>query len=183
MSNNISGLTDDARSFNSEVPSTPSSTISQYHPYSFFHLAALDPDVPPVPEVPQEHQASVPPIHPRSSTLPPLPSLGRLPTIRRRLPQPPGHTTPIMPARPEPFWGLPVAHSTPNLSLHADSPDSSVNHPPPLPMPPPHSRHQQHLRQMSETLRSSISITITTSHSALFFDEDLFLDRQFFGGS
>lgn len=156
LSNNISGWTDDARSVNSEVPSTPSSAISQYHPYSFFHLAALDPDVPPVPEVPPEHQASVPSIPPRSSTLPHLPSLGRLPTIRRRLPQPPGHSTPMTPARTEQFWSLPSAHSTPNLTLHADSPDSSLNPPPPLPGPPQHSRYQ-HLRQTSETSRSSIS--------------------------
>lgn len=156
-SNNIFGLTDDARSVNSEVPSTPSSTISQYHPYSFFHLAIMDPDVPPVPEVPQEHQASVPPILPRSSTLPPLPSLGRLPTVRRRLPLPPGHTTPTTPTRTERLWSLPSTHSTPNLTLDADFPDSSVNPPPPLPTPPQHSRYQQHLRQTSETSRSSIS--------------------------
>ena len=159
-SNNISSLTDDARSVNSEVPSTPSSTISQYHPYSYFYLAAaLDPDVPPVPEVPQEHQASVPPIPARSSTLPPLPSLGRLPTIRRRLPQPPGHTTPITPARTEQLWGLPSTHSTPNLALHIDPPDSSMSPPPPLPTPTQnHSRYQQHVRQTSETSRSSILI-------------------------
>ena len=156
--NNISGLTDDARSVSSEVPSTPSSTISQHHPYSYFHLATLDPDVPPVPEVPLEHQASVPPIPPRSSTLPPLPSLGRLPTIRRRLPQPPGHATPTTPARTEQFWGLPSTHSTPNLLLYADSPDSSLNPPPPVPPPPQHSRYQQHLRQTSEVSRSSISV-------------------------
>ena len=158
-SNNISSLTDDARSVSSEVPSTPSSAISQYHPYSFFHLAAMDPDVPPVPEVPQEHQASVPSIPPRSSTLPSLPSLGRLPTIRRRLPQPPGHPTPITPARTEQLWGLPSARSTPNLALHVDSPDSSVNPPPPLPAPPQHSRYQPHLRQTSEISRSSLSIS------------------------
>ena len=160
-SENVSGsnynsfLTDDTRSINSEVPSTPSSTISQFHPYSFFHFAALDPSVPPVPEVPPEHQASVPPIVPRSSTLPPLPIVGRTPTVRRRLPQPPGQATPITPARTEYLWSLPGARSTPDLTLPADSPDSSINLPPPLPTPP---QHQQHQRQSSEHSRSSMSI-------------------------
>lgn len=148
-------LTDDARSISSEVPSTPSSTISQYHPYSFFHLAAMNPDVPPVPEVPPEHQASVPPILPRSSTLPPLPTVGRTPTIRRRLPQPPGQATPITPARTEQFWGFPGAYSTPDLVLPTSSPDSSISIPPPLPTTP----HQQHLRQASDHSRSSMSIS------------------------
>lgn len=154
-------LTDDALSVSSEVPSTPSSTISQYHPYSslFHHLAALDTDVPPVPEVPQEHQASVPPIPPRSSTLPPLPTLGRIPTVRRRLPMPPGHATPTTPSRPEQLWSLPAAHSTPDLSLSSDSPDSSMWIPPPLPTPSQHHRYQQHSRQTSEVSRSSISIS------------------------
>ena len=159
-SENVSGsnlhsfLTDDARSIDSEVPSTPSSTISQYHPYSFFRLAAPDPDVPPVPEVPPEHQASVPPVPPRSSTLPPLPTLGRTPTIRRRLPQPPGQATPITPAQTEQLWGLPGAQSTPDLRLPADSPNSSISVPSPLPATP---QHQQHLRQGSDHSRSSIS--------------------------
>lgn len=151
-----SNSADDSRSVTSEVPSTPSSTVSQYHPYSFFHLAILDPDVPPVPEVPQEHQASVPSIPPRSSTLPPLPFLGRIPTVRRRLPQPPGRTTPITPTRTEQIWGLPSAHSTPDLTLYADSPDSSTGLPP-LPTPPQHLRYQRHSRQTSDTSRAPIS--------------------------
>ncbi|KAF9650865.1 hypothetical protein BDM02DRAFT_3185022 [Thelephora ganbajun] len=154
-SNNNSILTDDARSINSEVPSTPSSTISQYHPYSFFYLAALDPDVPPVPEVPPEHQASVPPIPPRSSPLPPLPTLGRIPTVRRRLPQPPGQATPVTPATTEQLWSFPNVHLTPDLTLPADSPDSSMStHP--APQTPP--QHQQHLRQASELSLSPMSI-------------------------
>ncbi|KAF9792909.1 hypothetical protein BJ322DRAFT_85797 [Thelephora terrestris] len=154
---NNSNSTDDSRSLNSEVPSTPSSTISQHHPYSSFHLAVQDPDVPPVPEVPQEHQASVPPIPPRSSTLPPLPSLGRLPTVRRRLPLPPGHATPITPTRTEQIWSLAGAYSTPDLTLRADSPDTGF--PPPLPNSPQHFRHQQHSRQRSDVSRSLISIS------------------------
>ena len=153
---NNANSTDDARSVNSEVPSTPSSTISQCHPYSFYHLAVLDPDVPPVPEVPPEHQASVPPIPPRSSTLPTAPSLGRTPTVRRRLPQPPAHPTPITPARTEQPWGFPAAYSTPDLTLYADSPDSSLG-PPPLPTPPHHIRYQ-HSRQTSDLSRSSMPI-------------------------
>ena len=153
-SNHTSSLIDDTRSFTPEVPSTPSSTISQSHPYSFFHLAALDADVPPVPEVPPEHQAYVPPILPRSSTLPQPPTLGRIPTVRR-LPQPPGRVTPITPARTEQPWSFPSAHSTPNLALFTDSPDSSISIPPPLPTPP---RHPQHQRQTSEFSRSSMSI-------------------------
>lgn len=154
-SSNNTTLTDDTRSINSEVPSTPSSTISQYHPYSFSHFAAMDPNVPPVPEVPPEHQASVPSIPPRSSTFPSLSTLGRTPTVRRRLPQPPGSVTPITPARTEQPWSLPSARSTPDLTLHADSPDSSMSTPPPLPTPP---QHPQHQRQSSEPPRSSISI-------------------------
>ena len=147
-------LADDARSFTSEMPSTPSSAISQYHPYSFFH-SALDPDVPPVPEVPPEHQASVPPILPRSTTLPPLPSLGRTHTVRRRLPQPPGQATPITPAQTEQLWGFPGARSTPDLTLSTDSPDSSIGTPPPLPTS---SQHSQHMRQTSEFSRTSMSL-------------------------
>lgn len=157
-SNINSTLADDARSLNSEVPSTPSSTISQHHPYSFFYLAALDPDVPPVPEVPQEHQASVAPVPPRASTLPPLPILGRIPTVRRRLPQPPGHVTPITPARTEHFWSLPGAQSTPDLMLRVDSLDSSTGIPPPLPTTPQQSRFQHHSRQTSDISRSSMPI-------------------------
>jgi len=158
-SNHDSVQADDTRSIVSEAPSTPSSAISQYHPYSFSHLAALDTDVPPVPEVPLEHQAYVSPILPRSSTLPPLPTVGRTPTIRRRLPQPPGQTTPITPTRTEQLWGLPSTRSTPNLTLPAGSPDSSVSSPPPLPIPPQCPQHQQYPRQTSELSRSSISIS------------------------
>lgn len=147
-------LHDDARSINSEMVSTPSSAISQYHPYSFFH-SALDPDVPPVPEVPPEHQASVPPILPRSTTLPPLPSLRRTPTVRRRLPQPPGQATPITPAHSEQFWGMPSARSTPDLTLSTDSSDFSISSPQPLPTPP---QHSQHTRQTSEFSRASMSL-------------------------
>lgn len=146
---------DDARSVNSEPISTPTSTISQYHPYSFFHFAA---DVPPVPEVPPEHQSSVPPIPPRSSTLPPLPTVGRTPTVRRRLPQPPGQATPITPARTEQFWGHPNARSTPDLTLPADSSDP-MSLPPPLPTPPQHLQQQQRLHQTSQRSRSSMSIS------------------------
>jgi hypothetical protein len=71
-----------------------------------------------------------------SSTLPPLPTLGRTPTIRRRLPQPPGQATPITPARTEQLWGLSSAHPTPDLTLPTDSPDSSMSTPPPLPSSP-----------------------------------------------
>ena len=152
ISNTNSNLTDDARSIVSEMPSTPTSTLSQYHPYSFLYIAAPDPDVPPVPEVPLEHQSSVPPVPPtpsRSSTLPPLPTIGRNPTIRRRLPQPPGQATPITPARTEHLWGLSRASSTPDLTLPADSPDSSISIPP---------IHQQHQRQASELSRSSMTI-------------------------
>ena len=152
---NISSLADDTRSIISEAPSTPSSTISQYHHYSFFHFAALDPDVPPVPEVPPEHQASVPPILPRTSTLPTLPTLGRIPTVRRRLPRPPVHATPITPAQTEQPWSRSSAHSTPELTLPADSPDSSISIPTPLPTPP---QHSQHLRQTSEFSQPSAPI-------------------------
>ena len=158
-SNHNSSLADDTRSIGSESPSTPSSAISQSHPYSFFHLAALDPDVPPVPEVPLEHQAYVPPILPRSSMLPPLPTVGRIPTIRRRLPQPPGQTTPITPTRTEQPWGLPSTRSAPDLMLPAGSHDSSLGTPPPLPTPPQHPQHQQHPRQTSALSRSSVSIS------------------------
>jgi len=154
ISNAGSNLTDDARSITSEMPSTPTSTISQYHPYSCFYVAAPDPEVPPVPEVPPEHQSSVPPVPPtppRSSTLPPLPTVGRNPTVRRRLPQPPGQATPITPARTEHLWGLSRANSTPDLTLPTDSPDSSISIPP-IPA------HQQHQRQMSEFSRPSATI-------------------------
>ena len=150
-SNNYHDLTDDTRSFVSEVPSTPSSAISQQHPYSFFQLAALDPDIPPVPEVPPEHQAFVPSIPPSSATLPSLPSLGRNSTVRRRLPQPPGQPAPMNPSQAEQFWGLPSAHSTPDLVLSSDSPDSSMSI-------PASSQHSQHIRQMSELSGSSVSI-------------------------
>jgi len=153
-SNHNPNLTDDARSITSELPSTPTSTISQYHPYSCFYVAAPDPDVPPVPEVPPEHQSSVPPVPPtpsRSSTLPPLPAVGRNPTIRRRLPQPPGHATPMTPpARTEHLWGLSRANSTPDLTSLADSPDSSISIPP----VPAH----LHLRQTSELSRPAMSV-------------------------
>ena len=150
ISNTNSNLTDDARSITSEMPSTPTSTVSQYHPYSCFYIAAPDPDVPPVPEVPPEHQSSVPPVPPtppRSSTLPPLPTVGRNPTVRRRLPQPPGQVTPITPPRTEHLWGLSRACSTPDLTLPSDSLDSSISTPP-IPA------RQQHQRQTSEFSRS-----------------------------
>ena len=152
---NISSLADDTRSITSEAPSTPSSTILQYHHYSFFHFAALDPDIPPVPEVPPEHQASVPPILPRTPTLPTLPTLGRLPTVWRRLPRPPVHATPITPAPTEQPWSRSSAHSTPELTLPADSPDSPMSIPTPLPTPPQRSRH---LRWTGELSRSSASV-------------------------
>lgn len=150
-----SNLADDTRSINSEVPSTPSSTISQFHPYSFSHLAVLDPDVPPVPEVPPEHLAYVPPIPPRSATVSSTSTLGRTPTVRRRLPQPPGQATPLTPSRAEHFWGPPSTQSTPNLTLPADSPDSSTSAPPFHPVSP---QRSQHLRQMNEFPQSSMSI-------------------------
>ena len=146
-------LTDDARSINSEVPSTPCSTISPYHPYSFSHFSTLDPDVPPVPEIPPEHLASVPPVPTRSAVHPS--TLGRIPTVRRRLPQPPGQTTPMTPARAEQLWGLSSAHSTPNLTSPTDSQDSSMSTPLLLTSSP---QHSQHLRQTSEFSRSSMSI-------------------------
>lgn len=146
-------LTDDARSINSEVPSTPCSTISPYHPYSFSHFSTLDPDVPPVPEIPPEHLASVPPVPPRSVVLPS--TLGRIPTVRRRLPQPPGQTPPMTPAQAEQFWGLSSTHSTPNLTSPADSPDSSMSTQLLLTTSP---QHSQHVRQTSEFSRSSMSI-------------------------
>ena len=151
-SNHNTSLIDDARSFVSEVPSTPSSTISQSHPYSFYHLAALDPDVPPVPEVPPELQAYVPPILPRSSMLPLLPTPGRSPTVRRRLPQPPTPVTPARTEQTEQPWSLSGTHSTPNLTQ--DFPYSS-SIPQPLPTPP---QHLQHQRRMNEFTRSSMSI-------------------------
>lgn len=147
-------LADDTRSINSEVPSTPSSTISQYHPYSFSNWAVLDPDAPPVPEIPPEHLASVPPI-PRSATVPSMLTLGRIPTVRRRLPLPPGQATPMTPSRAEHFWGPSSTQSTVDLHLPADSPDSSMSTPPPLPTS---SQNPQHLRQTSEFSRSSMTI-------------------------
>ena len=145
-------LTDDARSINSEVPSTPCSTISPYHPYSFSHFSTLDPDVPPVPEIPPEHLASVPPV-PSHSVV--QSTLGRIPTVRRRLPQPPGQMTPLTPVRAQQLWGLSSAHSTPNLASSVDSPDSSMSAPLLLATPP---QHSQHPRQTSEFSRSSMSI-------------------------